>query len=209
VWLYFLRWFEEYIKRIPNKEVIDATEGGARIKGTKIMTLKETIEKYCLEDMGVSLEIKEIMKNNEIEDKKIGKVYKNLKELRSDLDKVKKHAVNGIKYNEKMLKYYEGSKKSNINNIFKKLDDVDKKVGEYEKQNGAVNMLVAPIIIKTMTSKMFREKVNETEVEKGKRIAKRGYALYKGLKEAIDQIKPCIDACIKDFEESLKEDKNE
>ena len=30
-----------------DREYIDATEGGAYIQGTKLMTLKETIEKYC------------------------------------------------------------------------------------------------------------------------------------------------------------------
>lgn len=42
----YLRWIQNRIKREKNITFIDATEGGARIAGTKILTLKETIEKY-------------------------------------------------------------------------------------------------------------------------------------------------------------------
>lgn len=47
-WLNFIRWFENAIQQLKGKiQVIDATEGGARIAGTIVMTLSEAIEKYC------------------------------------------------------------------------------------------------------------------------------------------------------------------
>lgn len=48
-WIIYLNWIEDSIK-IMNKqgiEVVDATEGGAMIHGSKIMTLHEMIEEYC------------------------------------------------------------------------------------------------------------------------------------------------------------------
>ncbi|NLY76508.1 MAG: motility associated factor glycosyltransferase family protein [Tissierellia bacterium] len=42
----YLRWIQNRIKREKDITFIDATEGGAKIIGTKILTLKETIEKY-------------------------------------------------------------------------------------------------------------------------------------------------------------------
>lgn len=43
-------WFEHQISHAPQGHVtIDATEGGARIRGTQIMPLKEAIESYCRE----------------------------------------------------------------------------------------------------------------------------------------------------------------
>lgn len=46
----FLTWFElEIGKDNSSREYIDATEGGAYITGTKIMTLKEAIERYCID----------------------------------------------------------------------------------------------------------------------------------------------------------------
>ncbi len=43
-------WFEDEIKRHPGLSVIDATEGGIRIEGTTLMTLKEAIEKECTKE---------------------------------------------------------------------------------------------------------------------------------------------------------------
>lgn len=44
---HYRRWFENTIGGSTNLRVIDATEGGARIAGTEIMTLKEAIESAC------------------------------------------------------------------------------------------------------------------------------------------------------------------
>lgn len=41
-------WLEKEIAVLSDEyQIIDATEGGARIKGTKILTLRETIDTYC------------------------------------------------------------------------------------------------------------------------------------------------------------------
>jgi hypothetical protein len=46
-YMMFKEWFEEAIAENRNRKVIDATEGGAKIKGAEIRTLKETIDAYC------------------------------------------------------------------------------------------------------------------------------------------------------------------
>lgn len=43
----YLEWFENNIKLFPDIQVIDATEGGAKIHGTKIEDLETTIEREC------------------------------------------------------------------------------------------------------------------------------------------------------------------
>ncbi len=45
----YIEWFEKQILRYEDLNVIDATEGGALIKGCKIMTFKAAIEQYCNE----------------------------------------------------------------------------------------------------------------------------------------------------------------
>lgn len=47
VYKIFKEWYELQITSYPNLQVIDATEGGAYIKGTTLMTLQEVIAKYC------------------------------------------------------------------------------------------------------------------------------------------------------------------
>lgn len=50
-WLGYLRWFEHTIESVrqenPEMRVIDATEGGALIRGTEVMTLREAITETC------------------------------------------------------------------------------------------------------------------------------------------------------------------
>ncbi len=44
--LIYLNWFENRIHNFPELNVVDATEGGAKIKGSKIMTFREAIDTY-------------------------------------------------------------------------------------------------------------------------------------------------------------------
>jgi hypothetical protein len=44
-WYIYLKWLEDAIKSFPHIKVIDATEGGAKIHGSEIKTLKEVIDK--------------------------------------------------------------------------------------------------------------------------------------------------------------------
>ena len=43
----YRKWYEEQINLNPHIRIIDATEGGAKIHGTEIMTLKEAISQTC------------------------------------------------------------------------------------------------------------------------------------------------------------------
>lgn len=53
----FRRWFEGYIKEWKEKHdflVINATEGGARIEGTEVMTLEEALEQECKKEVDIA-----------------------------------------------------------------------------------------------------------------------------------------------------------
>ena len=43
----YRNWIQEKIKEYPEMTVVDATEGGAKIYGSKIMTFREAIDTYC------------------------------------------------------------------------------------------------------------------------------------------------------------------
>lgn len=59
-WYRFLLWFENAIQQLPKDNIIiDATEGGAKIHGTKIMTLEEAIEEYCTVDVNCEEVVKQ------------------------------------------------------------------------------------------------------------------------------------------------------
>lgn len=54
----YLEWYEQFISGAKNYRkdlnVVNATEGGARIKGTEVMTLKDAIDRYCVKEFDYS-----------------------------------------------------------------------------------------------------------------------------------------------------------
>ena len=55
-------WYEEQIEKYPKLNIIDATEGGALIKGANTMTLQEALEKNCT---GKMMDFASIIENAE------------------------------------------------------------------------------------------------------------------------------------------------
>ena len=79
-------WFEDFIenwrKKYANFRVINATEGGARIRGTEIMTLREAIEIECTKDVDVSAAIEKLEPAfTEEEQKKILEYFKTIPQM--------------------------------------------------------------------------------------------------------------------------------
>ncbi|MBJ6359983.1 motility associated factor glycosyltransferase family protein [Paenibacillus sp. GCM10012307] len=55
LWHEFKSWFEQQISLHPATRFIDATEGGAYIRGTELMTLQEAAASFCVEPLETSL----------------------------------------------------------------------------------------------------------------------------------------------------------
>lgn len=88
----YLKWFEQAVKEAKESgmEVVNATEGGARINGTQIMTLQEAIDEYCLK----SYDIEAIFQGIEplVTEEKMPAALALLKEKKKELPKLKKKA---------------------------------------------------------------------------------------------------------------------
>jgi hypothetical protein len=57
VLLTHLHWFQERIGKLEGgRTFIDATEGGARIEGTQVLSLRETIDRHCRKDLSEAKE---------------------------------------------------------------------------------------------------------------------------------------------------------
>lgn len=95
-------WFEDVIKREGLDNVIDATEGGALIHGTKVMTLKEAIKKECKKEV----DIKKLIDNIEpcFDKENQEKVKKYLSDLPQTFEKIKIEIRKACKEYEKIEK---------------------------------------------------------------------------------------------------------
>jgi hypothetical protein len=64
----FRTFFELWISQYPKREYVNATEGGAFIKGTKLMTLREVIDQYCQKTVDVQSIIREAQQSVQVSD---------------------------------------------------------------------------------------------------------------------------------------------
>ncbi|SHH20634.1 motility associated factor glycosyltransferase family protein [Tepidibacter thalassicus] len=198
----YLKWFENYIENMSDKMVIDATEGGAKISGTNILTLNETIEKYCRECIDVKCILDDKLEGKNLDKLKVDKVIFNLKKIKQDILNLKKHAKRAIKLSEKMYKLYKNNKFENLGDVLIELEKIDNNMLKNKDSNIAVNYLVEPVILNINLDKSLKEKINETEREKGMRLATKSKLLYKGIYENVGITCELMDNCIKNLEES-------
>jgi hypothetical protein len=73
IWKQFKQIFEQYISQA-ELNCVDATEGGALIEGTTIMTLREAIDQYCLEEVPA---FRSLVDSLEVDDSYIPMALKN------------------------------------------------------------------------------------------------------------------------------------
>jgi len=109
----YRKWFEDYISDHKLKNVIDATQGGAKIYGTKIKTLKQTIEKVCNEDTNLTSRIELLA---EMMDYSAKKAYKKwYEELDTKFELVVKMAKKGQRLYEQLEKLVQKDEELNLN----------------------------------------------------------------------------------------------
>lgn len=116
-WLGYLHWFENSIVNIADMgielNVIDATEGGALIHGTKVMTLAEAIAQYCA---GCTYSFDEALKRLDytLSDFEYKETERRIAASFDELDKVRETALNAAELCERMIAASEAGTASDV-----------------------------------------------------------------------------------------------
>ncbi|OXT08743.1 hypothetical protein CE561_03965 [Thermoanaerobacterium thermosaccharolyticum] len=186
VLLSFKTWFENYIYGHPDRIYINATEGGAYIKGTKIMSFKKVIEQYIGRELNIYQTINDVSKNGKIilEQKQINSFRKEFEDTVKKLKKVKMDCIRGAKLSKKMYNEYEKDINADVSHILAILDRIDEKLKNSEDSFLYISSILN--IVTTKVMKGFRPEKGESERQKKLRIAMMSYALYQGIYEAIE-----------------------
>ncbi len=100
-WLGFLHYFEEEIAVHPEIRVVDATEGGAKIRGTQIMSLKEAIGTICRQEYPVDDWLDSMTRGSGR--KAAVSPVEHLNELLRGIGSVRKDLEKAIQCNKKLL----------------------------------------------------------------------------------------------------------
>lgn len=122
----YKKWIENEIKDYKKStEVINATEGGAYIEGTKVYTLQETIEKYCQR----MLPIREIIEKESEEVKKVA-----IEELKNRINNLQMQLGNLELLCKEMLNLYQDFKRTpQEKSYFYRISKLEKKIFKEEK----------------------------------------------------------------------------
>lgn len=189
---HYLDWFEERIKDWNQITVVDATEGGAMIHGSKIMTLKKAIRKYCKRDYNVRWHIGRVKKIFGEENKEVA--LKQFEDSPKRLQEVKKKASQGLTYYEKLEKL---AKKPNLSDaqIGKLLKRI-KKINNYmETDYMAVTVQESlrglDLALRPLVYQMQEEKSSELTD-----IAQQGKVVLYAVKVAVDELTAIVEKTI-------------
>jgi hypothetical protein len=206
--LSFLTWFEEAVQGLDvDVTVIDATEGGAKIHGTKIMTFRDAIDQYCNENIETTSIINELIAEHEpLSQEKLRQIIDELEEGLTALKDIKRWSRNGVRLSDKLLDVYKYGASHNVNRILKRLDEIDDKIKEKKEHLALISSISELITFKVMEG--FNPKEDEKEIEMGMRIANRSKALYEGLETAIKHSLPHLEDCIHNIKQMKEDDES-
>lgn len=195
-WQIYLDWFETVIKQMPNTDVIDSTEGGALIHGSKVMPLKETIDKYC----NIEFNMRDFLSKLEpcFGDDKYMEVHKKMSHFKQEIENLSRYAKDAVVCCDIVLKEIEqiGTSPSAYKQA-KILTQLNKKMGE-QRIYGLMDFYVTRDIVDEF------EDINKTTGER-EEDEKYTYKSAKALYEAFSAIPEKLAVCIKNTENDLKQ----
>jgi hypothetical protein len=188
-WYIYIKWFEDAIALFHGDEVIDATEGGAKIKGTTILNLKDTIDKYCVKNVDCNKIISELQPSlNEAE---IAFVTECMKADIEDLSDLKEKSHKAKDICDKLIRKYEKSVNETNSSMIK-----NKELSQLnaDMESKAVYQLV-DWYISSVTINHLKDLYLYTDDEQQNKLVTYNKAniIYTAILESIDEIKPLLE----------------
>lgn len=202
-WKTFLRWFEHEIKRTKDKTIIDATEGGARIEGTEVMSLCQVKDQYCTKEYNIEETIKVFFNNSTKPDNHlIDKAKLALEKIHDEVIEFKDKSSRGLEILDELAGLYEADSHNHkkINSKLQKLDGIDQDLLSFHDGKVFLEVIFQPIVLAIVKSEESRAKPNETEKEMQTRIIKFSKKLYQGIRDISDIVLEMIADAKKDFD---------
>lgn len=98
---YYIDWYNLRIPQLKDVHVINATEGGAKLKGAEQMSLQEVVNQYCIAECDVATLIKQIPE-----------VWKGLEEKREFYYEIRKKYDFFLKVHKQLIQGIEGTKRA-------------------------------------------------------------------------------------------------
>ncbi|NMA84923.1 MAG: motility associated factor glycosyltransferase family protein, partial [Epulopiscium sp.] len=193
----YLDWFQDAIASDQtDRRYINATEGGAYIEGTEVMTLQSAIEKYCKTAYSISDKIQEIFTKSPVFiQEEIEHIVKEQRKAYNEFSEIKDKLRRSIDCSEKIKEMYEIGRidEKNHRYLLKQLDHNDEWLKKQQQNFNLLDYILQKSIRESYMILYRQEQPNETPEEQGLRIMKGNIALYQGMLDAIEEMEPVLD----------------
>lgn len=193
---HYRKWFEDRIVEWPHIKVINATEGGAKINGAEVMTLKQAIEEKCNVEKNVSWMISRRKKYLQTDGER-QQLLKYFLDCPDKILEVEKKAEKGIDYYKKLLAL--SKKKTYSEQQLRKILKKIKNVNDYMEKDYMALMIGESLrgIEYTLRANIFQ--VKETEKDEIQDIAQQGMLMLESMIYAGKQFEILADNTVVKF----------
>ena len=188
-WLIYLEWLENSIRDIKGINVIDATEGGALIHGSKVMKLSEVIDEYCKKEFSFGKLLNGMPYT--FTGDEYDKVKKEILHLRKEFSDIRIKAKEGIKVAERLIKSIN-SKNDNVEKESKDWKKVDK-INKFLEKQPAYDILDVYISNDIVGDLVTVNNLSEDEDENMKKTLEISVVVYKALVQAVEKLIPVLE----------------
>lgn len=185
-WYEYLTWFNDAVEFYKSGEVIDATEGGAKIKNTKIMTLKDAISKYCKKEF----DFKELFEKEPytLNDDDVIKLKEIIQQGNKEFNEMKELINKGIEVCNRLIKEYThiSSESYTSKQLVEKLNRINGKIEEYSTYLLVDSYCSGILLINMADIYQCRDDVQSDKIT----IYTKTKEIYEEFLKAIDEIMP-------------------
>lgn len=170
-----------------DRTVINATEGGAQIAGTQVMTLREAIDLYCQENFAPEERVKQICCSYTPPDEtELSIIADKIRGEGEELREILKICRTGVRLakNLELAFAAKAPDQRQIDKILKRLDRIDEELKARRDELLPANMVFQPIWFQ-LNKGAFAKEEDNWQAE-GLRIARKSELLYQGLVRGIE-----------------------
>lgn len=171
--------FEKLIEVFPDVRFINATEGGADIKGTEISNLDDVIKEYSF---GIKKDIKNYL-GKTLDGQYRDNISKNINKIEMRLNKILELCNEGLIINNNLISGVKQEK------YIKKLNKIDKEISKLIENSSFLNFILYPTITLVYTEEMWMINEIDTLSEKKRKIYEKSKCLYENIIAAIKKTK--------------------
>lgn len=195
-WYLYLKWFEAAIDLVKDRiEVIDATEGGAKIPGTQVMSLRTAIDHFCSKEINFA----EILacKPNTLNTQEICRLYELMERTAEELVGVRQKAEEAAELCETVLKEL-----SYDNSITPSLIKKSQKLGKINSQienTAAYKLLDAYISELSMNLLSSIYQFTSDEEEDRRQTYRKAHIFYQTIASGAAAIKSMMEEALTEF----------